>query len=70
MPSFLVALLASLCLLLLKFIPDLPPYVVFSMQVLMMLILAVVFGRFFRLEGYIEIRNIITEKVPWLDRYL
>jgi len=37
---------------------------------LMMLILAVVFGRFFRLEGYIEIRNIITEKVPWLDRYL
>lgn len=70
LPSFLAALLVSVCLLLLNLIPGLPPYVVLAIQILVMSAMAVALGRSLRLEGYIEIRNIITEKVPWLVRYL
>ncbi len=70
MPSFLAAFLVSVFMLLLNLISGLPPYVVLAIQILVMSVLAVVLGRSLRLEGYIEIRNIITVKVPRLDRYL
>lgn len=70
MPSLLVSLPVSACLLLLRFIPGLPPYVTLVAQLLLLSLLTVVLGRSLRLDGYIEIRDIITEKVPRLGRYL
>lgn len=69
-PSFLVALLVSAGVLAIKFIPGLPPYVILVLQLLALVVLTVTLGKALRLEGYTEIRNIITEKVPHLRRIL
>lgn len=70
MPSFLVALFVSACVFLLRFIPGLPPYVILAAQLILLSGLTLMLGKLFRLDGYVEIKNIITEKVPRLGRYL
>lgn len=69
-PSLLAALLVSAGIWGLNFIPVLPVYVILALQILALLALTVTLGKVLRLEGYIEIRNIITEKVPRLGRIL
>jgi O-antigen/teichoic acid export membrane protein len=70
MPSFLIALLVSIVVLLIKFIPGLPIWLILVLQLLVLSMLTVTLGKSLRLKGYVEIRNIIAEKAPRLGRML
>lgn len=70
LPSFLIALVVSSGVLMIKFIPGLPPYVILVIQLLALSVLTLTLGKSFRLKGYIEIRNIIIERIPRLSRIL
>ncbi len=70
MPSFLVSLVISTGVYFLKFIPHLPPAVILVIQLIIILSMTVIFARRFRLQGYIEIRHILTERFPKLGRVL
>ena len=70
LPSFLLALVVSTVVFSLTFIPGIHPAVLLLVQLTLLLILTVSFGKALRLEGYIEIRAIIIEKVPKLKGIL
>ncbi len=69
-PSFLVALLVALPVYALSFVPGVPQPVILILQVSLLLVLTVFLAKRLRLQGYIEIRNIVLEKIPALSRWL
>ncbi|MDX9729933.1 MAG: hypothetical protein RBT50_11775, partial [Bacteroidales bacterium] len=69
-PSFLVALLIAVPVYALRFVPGLPQPVILVMQVSLLLVLTVLLAKRLRLQGYIEIRNIVLGKLPSLKRWL
>lgn len=70
LPSFLVALLISLTVFTIKYIPGISPPLTLTIQLSVFFLLIVLLSRLFRLQGYTEIKNIIPEKVSWLKRIL
>ena len=70
MPSFLVSSVISLIAFILTLIIDIPSWLMLFIQLGLLTSLTVVAGKVFRLEGYNEIRGVITEKIPWLKRIL
>jgi hypothetical protein len=70
LPSFLVSLLVAVPVYALRFIPGLPQPVILLLQVSMLLILTVLLAKRLRLQGYMEIRNIVFEKIPALKSWL
>ena len=70
MPSFLVAAVISLAVYTIKYIPGIPPVATMTIQLLVLFLMHVWMSRLFKLQGYIEIKHIILEKVPWLKRVL
>jgi O-antigen/teichoic acid export membrane protein len=70
LPSFLLALAVSTVVFSLTFIQGIHPAVLLLVQLTLLLILTVTLGKALRLEGYIEIRAIIVEKVPKLKGIL
>jgi O-antigen/teichoic acid export membrane protein len=70
LPSFILALAVSTVVFSLTFIPGIHATVLLLVQLTLLLILTVLLGKALRLEGYIEIRSIIVEKVPKLKGIL
>ena len=70
LPSFLVAMLISLLVFAVKFIPGIPPPVTLAIQLPVLFFLIVSLSRLFKLQGYNEIKSIIPEKASWLKRLL
>jgi len=70
LPAFFVALFTSLLVFAVKFIPGLPQIVILIVQVTVLLVVTVSLAKRFRLQGYAEIRNIISDRLPSLGRFL
>ncbi|HPR13489.1 MAG TPA: lipopolysaccharide biosynthesis protein [Bacteroidales bacterium] len=70
MPSFLVSAVISIIVFLLTLIISIPYWLMLVMQLALLTGLTVVAGRVFGLEGYKEIKDVITEKMPQLKRIL
>jgi len=69
-PSFLVAVTVAVPVWAMKFIPGLPEPLLLLLQVALLLALTVLLAKKLRLQGYTEIRDIITQRVPLLGRFL
>ncbi len=69
-PSFIVASVSAGIAYSLRFIPELPQAIMLLMQLMVLILLSVALSRKFKLKGYIEIRNIMIEKIPALQRIL
>jgi len=69
-PSFLVAVTVAVPVWAMRFIPGLPQPLLLLLQVALLLVMTVLLAKKLRLQGYTEIRNILTEKVPLLGRFL
>ncbi len=67
-PSFLAALLASGLVMLLTLVPGFPHYIMLIIQLISLALLMILLGRTLKLNGYTEIRNIILEKFPALNK--
>ncbi len=70
MPSLLLALGVSLIVWSLTLFPDIHHITLLLIQLIVLLVLTVVLSKVLKLRGYIEIRNIIVEKVPQLRHIL
>jgi O-antigen/teichoic acid export membrane protein len=69
-PSFLMAFSISVVVFAIKFIPVIPPLVTLIIQLAVLSALTLFLGRTLKLKGYLEIKNIITGKVPRLNKIL
>ena len=70
MPSLLLALGISLFVYSLSLLLDIHYILLLVIQLVVLVVLTVGLARVFKLKGYIEIRNIIIEKVPQLTHIL
>jgi len=69
-PSFFVSLLVAVPVWAIRFVPGLPQPVILLLQIPLMLIVTLLLAKKLKLQGYIEIRNIILGKMPALQRWL
>jgi len=70
LPTFLLAIFVSVVVFSLSVIPGISYLPMFVMQLLLLVLLTVLTGCIFKLEGYYEIKSIIVQKFPKLSRIL
>ena len=70
MPSFFPALAVSSLVFLLTLIPGVRPALLLALQMVTLTVLTLSAGKVFRLSGYMEIRDILSDKIPGLKKIL
>lgn len=70
LPSFLLSLVVSWIVYSLTMIPGIHPALLLILQLAMLFLLTIFLAKAFRLKSYVEMRNIMVEKVPRLKGIL
>ena len=66
LPSFVLALLVSFCILIISLLINLNPILLLTVQLVVLTILMIFLSRLFRLKAYLDIREILVDKIPKL----
>jgi peptidoglycan/LPS O-acetylase OafA/YrhL len=69
-PSFILSAFVSAFVFMLSCIPGVHYALLLLIQIFVLMILVIVTGKTLQINGYIELRNIISGKLPWLKEIL